>query len=135
MDSTNILLGLIVVLLVVVVWLLLRPTAETRTPPPMVITLPARTAATGVAIPPPALAEPGHYGHTTMTYRTDVPLTPAGESLNRYYPQAPKGIPTDYTMDSCPCPFRKPQKTDLPMPSLPLCTLLSQTSYKLSEMK
>lgn len=76
------------------------------------------------------------YGGTTLTYRTVPTESPeAARSLSPYYPEISRGIPTDFTMESCPCPYSKPQKTDLPMPSMPLCTLLQQSSYKLSQFQ
>lgn len=140
MFLTNILLALIVLLLVIVIALVLRSSAVTssqyNTPlPPVIVSLKdTRTTAT-----PPfdsGVTAEKAYGNTTLTYRTTPSSKPtAAESLNRYYTQASRGIPTDFTMESCSCPFSKPQKTDLPVPSMPTCMLLEQSSYKLSEFK
>jgi hypothetical protein len=72
---------------------------------------------------------------STMTYHASpVGSAPTSQNaLNRYYTPARSGIPTDFTMESCSCPFSKPQSTDLPMPSLPTCVLLEKSSYKLSD--
>ena len=141
MFWTNVLLTLIVVLLVIVVVLVLRSSAIVPSRqselPPVIVTLRDTTSAR--AQPPfdSGVNSEKSYGNTTMTYRATMAAAKptAAESLSRYYAQAPKGIPTDYTMESCPCPFSKPQKTDVPMASLPLCTMLEQSSYKLSEFK
>lgn len=74
---------------------------------------------------------------STMTYHpadaSQSPKPNAINELNAYYTPARRGIPTDFTMDSCSCPFAKPQSTDLPMPSMPTCLLLEKSSYKLSD--
>jgi hypothetical protein len=72
---------------------------------------------------------------STMTYNASpVGSAPSSKNaLNAYYTPARAGIPTDFTMESCSCPFRKPQSTDLPMPSMPTCVLLEKSSYKLSD--
>lgn len=141
MVLTNILLTLIVLLLVVVIALVLRSSAVTSrrdaevAVPPIIVSV----KGTGASAVPPldsGVTADKNYGNTTLTYRATAAAKPsAAESLNRYYTQAPRGIPTDYTMESCSCPFSKPQKTDLPMASLPTCMLLQQSSYKLSEFK
>lgn len=138
-KSTPLLLTVILLLMLVVLFLLIRPAPPVPPLPPMVIV--AERPSAPLPAPATPLSTDKAYGATTLTYRSvSVPGGPeipgwnrAGESLNTYYPNAPRSIPTDYTIESCPCPFRKPQKTDLPIPDIPICSLLSQTSYKLSE--
>lgn len=140
MFLTNILLALIVLLLVIVIALVLRSTTVTASSynAPVSPIIVAMKEPRSSAIPPfdSGVTAEKSYGNSTLTYRTTATSKPtAAESLNRYYTQASRGIPTDFTMESCACPFSKPQKTDLPVPSMPTCMLLEQSSYKLSEFK
>jgi hypothetical protein len=143
-PSTTVLWAIIAVLILLVVLLLssASPTAPPPPPPPIVLVAPSSVPPRSPPTPTPMSAEK-IYGATTLSYRPvaveggpEIPgWARAKDSLNTYYPQAPASIPTDYTLESCPCPFRKPQKSDLPIPDIPICSLLQQTSYKLSEFQ
>lgn len=142
MSWTPFLLVLVVVLLVVVALLLMRPTPYRPTEQPVIVMTPHPTqlrrrapAALPPTTPSPMDAQKA-YGDTTLTYRTLVSPTAASTaSMAPFFPEVRRGIPTDFTMEACPCPYSKPQKTDVPVANMPLCTLLEQSSYKLSQFQ
>lgn len=53
--------------------------------------------------------------------------------LKNFYIEAKPDIPEDETTCASVCPFGKPYSTDLPVANMPMCALLSQKSYKLSQ--
>lgn len=130
---TPILLVLVVLLLLGVIFLLMRPAPRMPVSPPVIVMAPPPNQLRRTTTPMDAAKV---YGDTTMTYRTVVPQTAAATaSMAPYFPEVSRSIPTDFTMESCPCPYSKPQKTDVPLATIPLCTLLQQSSYKLSQFQ
>lgn len=52
-----------------------------------------------------------------------------------YFTPARETVPVDNSMTISSCPFSRPYSTDLPMVDMPRCTLMMETSHKLSELK